>query len=155
MGSSKTSFTKPLKLRPPGGLTLDERDEDEGHVQPERNEEMEDVFSATSSVANTELQSLTAFPDPMVRDYGTGSLGTSAEQSRSPHRSFLLRFSPSRVRSRTTRGKFMLPVDIMTEDAALHGFPSRTEAPNAQDGNDAVEGSEGEYLKSKLWYSSF
>jgi len=89
----------------------------------------------------------------MVRDYGTESLGTSAEQPRSPHRSFLLRFSPSRVRSRTTRGKFMLPVDIMTEDAALHGFPSRTKLQNAQDG--AVEESEGEYLKSKLWYSSF
>jgi len=89
----------------------------------------------------------------MVWDYGTE--GTSPGQSQRPHRSFLFRFSPSRVRSRTTRGKFMLPVDIMTEDAAMHGFPSGNKPQNAQNGNDAVEESEGEYLKSKLWYCSF
>jgi hypothetical protein len=146
---------KLLKLRPPGGLTLDERSEDEDDVQLERNEEIEDVFSATSSVVTAELQPLAAYPDPMVRDYGTESLETSPGQSQRPHRSFLLRFSPSRVRNRSTRRKFMLPVDIMTEDAALHGLPSRNKPQNAQDGNDAVEESEGEYLKSKLWYCSF
>lgn len=155
MGSSKTSFTKLLKLRPPGLLTLDERDEDEDDVQIERNEGMEDVFSATSSVAVAELQPFAAYPEPMVRDYGTESLGTSPGQSQRPHRSFLLRFSPSRVLNRTTRGKFTFPVDIMTEDAALHGFRSGNKPQNAQDGNDAVEESEGDYLKSKLWYYSF
>ena len=49
----------------------------------------------------------------------------------------------------------MLPVDIMTEDAAMHGFSSGNKPQNGQNGNDAVEESEGEYLKSKLWYCSF
>lgn len=155
MGSPKTSFTKLLKLRPPGGLTLHERDEDEDDVQPERNEEIDDIFSATSSAANAELQPLTAYPEPMVRDYGTESLETSPAQSQRPHRSFALRFSPSRVRNRPIWRKFIFPVDIMTEDAALHGFPSGNKPQNAQDGNDNVEESEGEYLKSKLWYCSF
>ena len=133
----------------------DEREEDEDHVQLERNEGTEDVFSATSSVAIAELQPLAAYPDPMVRDYGTESLGYSPGQSQRPHRSFLLRFSPSRVLNRMTRGKFTFPVDIMTEDAALHGFRSGNKPQDAQDGNDAVEESEGEYLKSKLWYCNF
>ncbi|KIM46009.1 hypothetical protein M413DRAFT_441076 [Hebeloma cylindrosporum] len=137
------------------GLTLDESDEHEDLVQPERDQEIEDVFSATSSVANAELQPLTANPDPIIRDYGTESLGTSPGQSQRKHHSFLLRFSPSRVRSRTTRGKFMLPADIMTEDAALHGFPSGNIPQDAQDGSDAVEENEGEYLKSKLWWMGF
>jgi len=134
-------------FRPPDGPSLDERDEDRDHVQLERNEEREDLFSASSTEANAELQLLTAYPEPMVRNYGTESLGNSLGRANRPHRSFFSRFSPSRARRRT----FMLQVGNMTEDAALHGLPSRNKIQVSQDSRDAVEESEGEYLKSKLW----
>lgn len=108
----------------------------------ERNEELNDVFSDGSTEANAELRLLTAYPEPMVGNYGTETLGISPGRGHRSHRSFLSR------RSNTFRLQ-----DIMTEDAAMHGFPSRSKIQDAQDGKDTIEESEGEYLKSKLWYS--
>jgi hypothetical protein len=45
----------------------------------------------------------------------------------------------------------MHQIDIMADDAALHGLPSRNKIQGSHDSKNFVEESEGEYLKSKLW----
>jgi len=55
-----------------------------------------------------------------------------------------------RMRNKKSSSKFLLPVDIVSEDAALHGLARKKPKPD-NDGPDAVDDNEGEYLKSKLW----
>ncbi|KAF9057731.1 magnesium transporter NIPA-domain-containing protein [Panaeolus papilionaceus] len=68
-------------------------------------------------------------------------------------RSFASRFIPFR-RSRK-QNVYALPVDIMSEDAALHGIPSNKKKPTENQGEDLVKTNEGEYLRSKLWWLGF
>ncbi|KAF8974374.1 magnesium transporter NIPA-domain-containing protein [Flammula alnicola] len=134
------------------GPSIDERDED--HSQDDS--AIEDGFSSSSTRTDEELQPLTASPAPVVRGYGTNPRGAApARQTTKVKRSFASRFSPFRIR-KPTPDKFLLPVDIMSEDAALHGLPTRKKMQRTQEGNqDVVEESEGKYLKSKLWWMGF
>ena len=91
-----------------------------------------------------ELQPLVLRPEPMVRDYGTD---VPLSQTSKP--TFSSRFNPFRRRRETPPTKYLIPVDILTQDAALHGLPTRTKAKD--NSTDAVAQNEGDYLKSKLW----
>jgi len=98
-----------------------------------------------------ETQPLTAYAEPLARDYGTESSGSALQfPVAKPKVSFVSRFNPMRMRNKKPSSKFLLPVDIVSEDAALHGLARKKPRPN-NDGPDAVDDNEGEYLKSKLW----
>lgn len=84
----------------------------------------------------------------MVRDYGT-----DAPLCETLKPTFSSRFNPFRRRRKIPPTKYLIPVDILTQDAALHGLPTRTKAKD--NGIDAVAENEGDYLKSKLWYNFY
>ncbi|KDR83559.1 hypothetical protein GALMADRAFT_235781 [Galerina marginata CBS 339.88] len=137
------------------GTSFDERDEDE---ESRAHHAEEDVFSnRPSGTTDAELQPLMAFPETMVRDYGAGaSEATPNRQGNKVKRFFASRFSPPRSRNNSSQAKFIVPVEIVTEDAALHGLQSNNKKQDGEGGNhDAVERNEGEYLKSKLWWLGF
>jgi hypothetical protein len=72
----------------------------------------------------------------------------------SPQRSFVSRLNPLRPRRKKLTSRFILPVDIISEDAALRGLATiRRKPPKVQSDNapDGVDDNEGDYLKSKLW----
>jgi hypothetical protein len=62
-----------------------------------------------------------------------------------------------RIRRKKVASNFILPVDIISEDAALHGLATiRRKPPTTHDeGLDTVEDKEGDYLKSRLWQVFF
>lgn len=115
--------------------------------------EEEDVFSdsSTPTGSQAERQPLIAFPEPIIRDYGSEVSGSPKVLASKVKRPFASRFNPLRIRNKVSQAKY-IPVEIMTEDAALHGLPSRnTNGPERQGSKDSVDENEGDYLKSKLW----
>ncbi|PPQ77316.1 hypothetical protein CVT25_010898 [Psilocybe cyanescens] len=119
--------------------------------------EEEDVFSDSPSPTGlqAERQHLIAFPEPRIRDYGSEASGTPKSLASKVKRPFSSRFNPLRIRNKVSQAKY-IPVEIMTEDAALHGLPSRRmNGAKKQDNNDSVNENEGDYLKSKLWWLGF
>ena len=113
------------------------------------------MFSDGSSAAVAELQPLVAFPEPMARDYGSeGPQNSSERQESNRLRRLFFGFKPFGIRNKVSKAKYVLPVEIMTEDAALHGLQptKRKRRVSANVKRDAVEGNEANYLKSKLWY---
>lgn len=103
----------------------------------------------------SEMQPLTSRPEAFLHDYGTepSALPNTPSQT-SPRRSFVSRLNPLRPRRKKLMPRFLLPVDIISEDAALHGLATiRRKPPTVQIDNttDAVDDNEGDYLKSKLW----
>jgi len=137
--------------KPQTQATIDEHDEERENIGQDPQED----FSSSRPAPQGEQQPLTAYPEPMVRDYG-GSLGSpSTTQMGNGRRSFVSRLIPGRNRSKTPSRKFLLPVDIISEDAALHGLSTIRKPKVPEDDPDAVEDNEGEYLKSKLWWLGF
>ncbi|CAA7259538.1 unnamed protein product [Cyclocybe aegerita] len=134
--------------------SLDERDED---LEAFRNDPQDDVFTDRPTTDNSELRPLVAHPEPMVRDYGSDASGLPVNAQVKLKRSFMSRIVPSRARGKAAVSKLsLLPVDIVTEDAALHGLAVRKKGHSPDsDSPDTVEGNEGEYLKSKLWWLGF
>ncbi|KAH9482842.1 putative magnesium transporter NIPA1 [Psilocybe cubensis] len=115
--------------------------------------EEEDVFS--DSPTPTERQPLIAFPEPIIRDYGSEASGSPKILASKVKRPFVSRFNPLRIRNKVSQAKY-IPVEIMTEDAALHGLPSRnSNGLKRQGSSDSVNKNEGDYLKSKLWWLGF
>ncbi|KJA29659.1 hypothetical protein HYPSUDRAFT_31621 [Hypholoma sublateritium FD-334 SS-4] len=125
--------------------TLHECEEDD--AQPEGYSE-DDIFTSPRTQVEGELQPLVLRPEPMVRDYGT-----DAPLSETLKPTVSSRFNPFRRRRETPPTKYLIPVDILTQDAALHGLPTRTKPKD--NGIDAVAENEGDYLKSKLWWIGF
>jgi len=132
--------------------SLDEREEDGGEERGHADIEEEDVFSDGPSATHAELRSLTSDMEPLIPNYGSRSTSPMRKGSKSDvKRSFISRLNPLRTRKKLAQVKYTLPVDIMSEDAALHGFTSeRRERTKDQ----ALNENEGEYLKSKLWWAS-
>ena len=138
-------------------------------------EDEDDVFSPSHSSNRTprpqesELQPLTSHPE-FTHDYGTDSSSSSNNATRpqtngtTPQRS---PFSPLHTKRKklTTPPKYILPVDITSEDATLHQLATiKRQRPDSQNGDedddasnsDAVElNYEGDYLKSKLWLAFY
>ena len=133
-------------------------------------ENEDDLFSPSHSSNRTprpqesELQPLTSHPE-FTHDYGTDSSSsinimiTRPQTPRSP-------FNPlhTRRKKHTTPPKYILPVDITSEDATLHQLATiKRRPPSSQSGDDddasnsdAVElNHEGHYLKSKLWLAFY
>ncbi len=62
--------------------------------------------------------------------------------------SLLLRLFRSKKDHGKKRRTTLLPIDVMAEDAALHGIPTRKTTSDEDDENE----DEIAYLRSKLWY---
>ena len=94
----------------------------------------------------SELQPLISRTEPLIHEYGTESSNPT------PQRSFVSRFNP--MRRKTVAPNFMLPVDTISEDAALHRLTTiRRKPPTTHDeGPDPLEDNESAYLRSKLWH---
>lgn len=126
------------------GSTLHEETEDSGQSEtsPEN-----DVFISPQAQADAELQPLVLHPEHMSRDYGTDASPST------PKPKLKLRFNLFRKRDKHSPTKYLIPVNIMTHDAALHGLSTRTKRKTSKDNDtDAVKDGEADYLKSKLWY---
>ncbi|KAF9535114.1 magnesium transporter NIPA-domain-containing protein [Crepidotus variabilis] len=135
--------------------TPDERDEDQ---ESNSRNDQDDIFTNRNTTAqrDAELQPLTSRMEPMAHDYGTGSSTPPSERpTTTPKRTFTSRFNP--LRRKKPGAKFMLPVDVISEDAALHGLATLRKKPSSSEDSDsdAVDENEGEYLKSKLWWTGF
>lgn len=111
------------------------------------------MFADGASTGVAELQPLVAFPEPMTRDYGSEASQNTTDRQGNRLKRLFFGFKPFRFRDKVSKAKYVLPVEIMTEDAALHGLqPTRKKNTVVHhDNRDSVEDSEGDYLKSKLW----
>ncbi|KAJ3517552.1 hypothetical protein NLJ89_g438 [Agrocybe chaxingu] len=137
-----------------GHTSSDEGDEDHEALG---NDPQDSVFIDRPTTDNSELRPLMEHPELMVRDYGTDASGLLVNAQVKSKRSLMSRIMPSRARGKAAVSKLsLLPVDIVTEDAALHGLAIRKKmyGPDGS-GPDTVKGNEGEYLKSKLWWLGF
>ncbi|KAF8165172.1 magnesium transporter NIPA-domain-containing protein [Crassisporium funariophilum] len=155
-GANRYGSTPP-DHRVSDGPSLNEYDEDQElhHAGGEP-----DIFSDSPIAQNpSESQPLVAFPDsePLARDYGTEpSTITPGRQSPKVKRSLASRLVPFRSKKSRSGKKFLLPVDIMSEEAALHGLPTKPRTQRAQgDDDESEQGNESDYLKTKLWWSGF
>jgi hypothetical protein len=126
--------------------TIPEGDEYAGRTNSTRTD---DVFiDSNHPTPNAELEPLTA--TSTVRNYGSSG-STLASDTPKSKSSIASRLIPFQGRNGTPH-KLIIPVDIMSEDAALHGLPAKNRSHKAvTDDSDSVEESEGAYLKSKLW----
>ena len=61
-----------------------------------------------------------------------------------------------RIRRNKAMASFVLPVDIISEGATLHGLTTIRRNPTASydEAPDLLEDKESDYLKSKLWQVS-
>lgn len=137
------------------GVLPEEPNEDE----PER----ESRLDAIESAALVETQPLIERPTICVQDYGSTSTETEGyapgtptltTHAKSP-RTILSRLVPFKLKTKqsgTTRTS--LPIDIVTEEAAMHGL-SHNHKKNKPVEGDALEHTEGDYLKSKTWCVCF
>lgn len=137
-----------ITSHPMNSDTIHEDDEYEGPKTPTRTE---DVFmDSNQPTPNAELEPLTA--TSTIRNYGSSSGSTLAPNTPRSRSSIASRLMPFRSGGNGTPHKLIIPVDIMSEDAALHGLPTKNRRhKTATDESDSVEESEGAYLKSKLW----
>ncbi|PPQ66756.1 hypothetical protein CVT24_008713 [Panaeolus cyanescens] len=138
--------------------TLQEQDEDQATLNSPAISPASDVCVPDSQRSTGETQPLLArTPTPTAspvtaHNYGTEPSGLTAHSS-PKKRSLVSRLIPFR-RSKK-QNIYVLPVDIMSEDAALHGISSNKRKPTDPQGEDLVKTNEGEYLKSKLWWLGF
>ncbi|KAF8914083.1 magnesium transporter NIPA-domain-containing protein [Gymnopilus junonius] len=146
---------KALQAEEQRELSFDERDEDEENTY--RSPNTDDVFSDGSSTAVAELQPLVAFPEPLTRHYGSEASHNAPNPEENRLKQLFFGFKPFGFRDKVSKAKYALPVEIMTEDAALHGLQStRRQKHVVHDySRDVVEDSEGDYLKSRLWWLGF
>ncbi|TFK29281.1 DUF803-domain-containing protein [Coprinopsis marcescibilis] len=110
-----------------------------------------------------------AATQPLLEISSTNSYGSALDEPRptrlaplppgdSPKkRTFASRMVPFKIQ--TNRGSSTtptLPVDILSEEAALHGLSNRKNLKRAPSStNSSVESYEGDYLKSKVWWLGF
>ncbi|KAF9557247.1 DUF803-domain-containing protein [Agrocybe pediades] len=137
--------------------SLTELDEDDEEQSMQASAEEEDVFlDRPPATVDAELRPLTSHPEPLIRNYGGSGSSTPTPNGRRDDvkRSFISRLNPLRTRQKLAQVKYTLPVDIMSEDAALHGLASRNHKKHDTKDN-VLDENEGEYLKSKLWWLGF
>jgi len=101
--------------------------------------------SRTPRSRESELQPLILRGEPLTQGYGSES--SNLPQQPTPKRTF---FNPMRRKNATS--SFVLPVDIISEDAAVHRLTTiRRKPPTHDEGPDRLDDKESDYLKSKLW----
>ncbi|KAJ2924971.1 hypothetical protein H1R20_g12144, partial [Candolleomyces eurysporus] len=135
----------------------EEPDEEDQQAQEHEREQEQDRGQASATATLTETQPLMVLP--VSRDYGAATTPASApaiEQSK-PRRTFVSRLLPFRFRARKgSTTAITLPIDIVTEEAALHALSSKNQKNGSTPGEvDQVEDTEGDYLKSKSWWLGF
>jgi len=101
--------------------------------------------SRTPRSRESELQPLLLRSEPPIQEYGTESSNLPLQPT--PKRPF---FNPMRRKNATS--SFVLPVDIISEDSAVHRLTTiRRKPPTQDEGPDRLDDKESDYLKSKLW----
>lgn len=129
-------------------------EEDQQAREHERNQDT-DRGQASATATLTETQPLMVLP-PASRDYGaatTPASGPGVEQNKS-RRTLVSRLVPFRIRTRKGPAAApTLPINIVTEEAALNALSSKNKngSTTLGEGDDKVEDTEGDYLKSKSW----
>ncbi|KAF5364004.1 hypothetical protein D9756_000538 [Leucocoprinus leucothites] len=125
--------------------------------RPSLNEQDEDEDTVTEHTSPPQQYSPASESQPLLpvvdhsRNYSILDRDDSPEHE--PHKSgFFRRIFHSKKRSNKKKQAAVLPVDVLAEDAALHGSES-----SRRQGSDDEEDqtSETEYLKSKLWWTGF
>ena len=128
--------------------SLNEQDEDELGDDA-------DDFPASPIPRNTssELQPLLLSSNTSSPNYGANP---AQDSPRSPanSRQWLISRLLRLPGKRKKHLHLAIPVDIMSEEAALHGLQVHHHKSDAQQYDQAQE-NEGEYLKSKLWWTGF
>ncbi|KAG2013409.1 DUF803 domain membrane protein [Coprinopsis cinerea AmutBmut pab1-1] len=98
-------------------------------------------------------------PVPVLAGGNYGSVLTGdppAQSAPPPSRTFASRLLPFKLKTqRGERTTSALPVEVVTEETALHGLDSRRKLKRNPDSRSSVESNEGDYLKSKLWWLGF
>jgi hypothetical protein len=123
------------------------------HFLADDEHDHEDVFlvnTRTPRPRESELQPLIPRSE-LIHEYGPES--SNLPQQQTPRRSFVSRFIPMRIRRKKGVSRHMLPVDIISADAALHGLATIRRKPltTHNEEPDPPEDKESHYLKSKLW----
>ncbi|TFK43367.1 magnesium transporter NIPA-domain-containing protein [Crucibulum laeve] len=147
--------------REDAGPSLDENDEDRERNNEDRDEGASIGAPPPMFGASSETQPLIPFPESHTGHYGSTPSEDASVSSAPPEHSLASRLVPLRFRSKPQPGAkspkhvdAMLPVDVMSEEAALHGIPvSRKKKSNDLDEDHG--GNESDYLKSKLWWLGF
>ena len=121
--------------------------------QAQETEREQDGGQTSATATLTETQPLMVLP-PVSRDYGAATTSPVVEPSK-PRRTLISRLVPFRFRARKGSASApILPIDIVTEESALHGLSSNNKkniSTTPIDGGDKMEDIEGDYLKSKAW----
>jgi len=103
--------------------------------------------------ASSELQPLLLGSNTSCPDYGANSAQDSPSHPATTRQSFISRFL--RLPGKGNKHLHLtIPVDVMSEEAALHGLQVNQHKSNSTQYDQAQE-NEGEYLKSKLWWTGF
>lgn len=148
-----TNGTAKQDSRTTDGVLAEEAEEEEGQDEHQLNAPSETITSA----ALVEAQPLIDPPSVCVQDYGStatdlgrGVSGTQDVHGKS-HPTILSRLVPFKLKTkRPGPTRTTLPIDIVTEEAAMHGL-SHNHKKHRPAEEDAVEQTEGDYLKSKTW----
>ncbi|KAJ3550619.1 hypothetical protein NMY22_g345 [Coprinellus aureogranulatus] len=137
-------------------------DPNEEDVQDDR--ELDSSSSTTVAAALVETQPLIEHPSISIQDYGATAASPSGEAPSLPSvtaravqsRTLLSRLIPFKLKSRhgPDGHKTTLPIDIVTEEAAMHGLSHHNKKSRPAE-DCAVEQTEGDYLKSKTWWLGF
>jgi hypothetical protein len=143
-----------------GALHEENEESHEAHGHQE-GREPDSRSSTTATAALVETQPLIVQPSIHARDYGSATPNPTGEAfapppvaQAKPRRTLLSRiipFKPKNKQGGSTRTT--LPIDIVTEEAAMHGLSHHNKKDRAVD-DSPVEQNEGAYLKSKTWYVS-
>lgn len=137
---------------------LPEENEERHEEVPQDGHELHSCSSTTATAALVETQPLIVQPSVNALDYGSAHLtqagashATSVDPQAKPGRRGLFsRIVP--VKLDTKQGvstRATLPIEIVTEEAAIHGLSRHNKKDNTVD-NPVVQ-NEGAYLKSKTW----
>ncbi|KAF5333466.1 hypothetical protein D9611_002306 [Ephemerocybe angulata] len=132
----------------------EEPHEEEQQAFEHEREQVHDRADAVNE-AQAETLSLIVHPVVQVRDYGAASPGSDRDASRGPEGPGLKRRSIiSRLIPFKSRKKQAFPIEIVTEQAVLHGLSHNTKQDKSVD-DASVDHNEGDYLKSKIWWLGF
>ncbi|TEB35526.1 DUF803-domain-containing protein [Coprinellus micaceus] len=144
-----------------GALHEENEESHEAHGHQE-GREPDSRSSTTATAALVETQPLIVQPSIHARDYGSATPNPTGEAfapppvaQAKPRRTLLSRiipFKPKNKQGGSTRTT--LPIDIVTEEAAMHGLSHHNKKDRAVD-DSPVEQNEGAYLKSKTWWLGF
>ncbi|KAJ2916521.1 hypothetical protein MD484_g3937, partial [Candolleomyces efflorescens] len=137
----------------------EEPDEEDQQAREHERDQDTDRSQASATATLTETQPLMVLSSASG-DYGTATPpapGAVVEQSKA-RRTLVSRLVPFRFRARKgSAAAPILPIDVVTEAAALNALSSKNTngSTTAGEGDDKVEDTEGDYLKSKSWWLGF